>query len=251
MRDVYAALHAQDRLENIDVQHNVTLTGKSGATHQIDVYWKFELADQQYQTCVECKHYTSPVKKAHVAAFVAVLQDLRISNGIVVTSSGFQRGARLLAENHSVRLVVATPTIQKVEISGTLLSPDIRDFTLQFDEPRSKEILQRAGTDVFSYLVRGADVRLRRGDGPELDLGPLLQPHLTTDGHKQIDLYGYSIKTEYGWLPLLGATFDVEIFVHKQEMRITASDAVIAILEDVLTNTMRYIRDTGSGDKGR
>jgi len=44
IRDIYDQILHLDGVKNVEVQHNVNLPGKSGAVHQIDVYWKFQRA---------------------------------------------------------------------------------------------------------------------------------------------------------------------------------------------------------------
>jgi hypothetical protein len=63
VKDLHEALLHADGVQTIDVRHNVKIKGKSGATHQIDVYWEFKLAGVTYKTCIECKHYGTKIKK--------------------------------------------------------------------------------------------------------------------------------------------------------------------------------------------
>lgn len=63
VQELHQALLNNDGVENINVRHNVKIKGRSGATHQIDVYWEFKLAGVTYKTCIECKHYNTSVKK--------------------------------------------------------------------------------------------------------------------------------------------------------------------------------------------
>ena len=99
---IYQGMLEYDGFENLRVEHDVTITGKSVATHQIDVYWEFKAAGTTYKTCVECKNYSSAVKKLHVAAFAETLRDIGNANGIIATTSSFQRGAKLLAEQNNI-----------------------------------------------------------------------------------------------------------------------------------------------------
>ena len=41
VKSVYNRLYATEGVENQTIQHNVKFIGKSGATHQIDLYWEF------------------------------------------------------------------------------------------------------------------------------------------------------------------------------------------------------------------
>jgi len=59
VQEIYQALldgsSDKDKIESTLVQHNVVLQGKSGTSHQIDVYWEFEIAGIKYATIVEVK----------------------------------------------------------------------------------------------------------------------------------------------------------------------------------------------------
>jgi hypothetical protein len=88
----------------IGVQHNVTLQGRT-TSHQIDVYWKFELAGIVYQTVVQVKDWRRRVDQLHLLAFRTVLDDLPgRPRGIFVTRSGYQRGAKTFADSHDILL---------------------------------------------------------------------------------------------------------------------------------------------------
>lgn len=105
VREFHQSLLKAEGVEHIDVRHNVKIVGKSGASHQIDVYWKFSYAGVVYQTCIECRHYNSRVKKSHIAAFAEILRDIGPSTGIFATTIGYQSGAIALANHNNIRLL--------------------------------------------------------------------------------------------------------------------------------------------------
>ena len=47
-------------IRNIEVKHDVNIIGKS-ATHQIDVYWEFEMGGIIYRNIVQAKDWKSKV----------------------------------------------------------------------------------------------------------------------------------------------------------------------------------------------
>jgi len=98
VRDLYQALMDQSQVKNVEVQHDVKLKGKSGERHQIDVHWKFEAAGVVYPTCIECRYFTSKIKKSHVAAFSRIVADIDGARGIMVTTVGYQSGALGMAK---------------------------------------------------------------------------------------------------------------------------------------------------------
>lgn len=86
------------------VRHNVKLVGKSGCEHQIDVYWEYEKDGVMNRVALECKNYDSNVSIGKVRDFLSVLQDLENVRGIMVTSKGYQKGAKKFAEYYGISL---------------------------------------------------------------------------------------------------------------------------------------------------
>lgn len=247
VQGVYQLLVDQDAVRNVEVQHNVTLTGRSGATHQIDVFWQFQIAGQLYRTCVECKRYTSTVKKTHVAAFTTVLEDIGNANGIFVTTEGYQKGARLLAKGKNIRLIRLNPVIREVHIQMNLQVPEYKSFSLEFDVPAVKAILANLGRTSYQYSVRGGDAVLRNSQTGELSsLEKAIGPQPSVGGTYRIDLSNYSVQTELAWMPLTAATYELEYSEIKDTMVVKPETAVNAILEDVLANTQSYVHDDGT-----
>lgn len=96
----------------VDVEHDIVLTGKSGATHQIDVYWEFKIARTTYKTIIEVKDWKTKVKKEQIASFHSVLDDITGNpKGIYVSFSGFQEGAVKYAKHHGIELLTVTEEI--------------------------------------------------------------------------------------------------------------------------------------------
>jgi len=87
-----------------EVRHNVTLKGKSGVEHQIDVYAEFKAPLHTSKVIVECKSYDKPVEKDVVMKLIYEVQDLGVDKGILVTTSYFTADAALTAEGYNVDL---------------------------------------------------------------------------------------------------------------------------------------------------
>lgn len=102
-RAIFQTLVDQDQAENISVEHNKQLQGKY-LSHQCDVYWKFESAGIEYLTIVECKNWNKRLKQENLLAFRAKLEDLNNPKGVMVTRSGYQKGAVKYAKAHGILL---------------------------------------------------------------------------------------------------------------------------------------------------
>lgn len=97
--------HSRDDINTIEVQHDVTLTGRS-TTHQIDVYWEFIVGGIKYITIVQAKDWsTNAVDQGELLKFKCVLDDLpNQPRGIFVTRTGYQQGAFNYARHHGILL---------------------------------------------------------------------------------------------------------------------------------------------------
>jgi len=102
-RAIFQTLVDQDQAQNISVEHNKQLQGKY-LSHQCDVYWKFESAGMEYSTIVECKNWNQRLKQENLLAFRAKLEDLNNPKGVIVTRSGYQKGAVKYAKAHGILL---------------------------------------------------------------------------------------------------------------------------------------------------
>ena len=80
VKDILEKINVASGWENLKLQHNVVLTGKSGASHQIDIYWEFTAGIFTHK--VECKGYSSAVTKEKIASFFGVLSDLDGVQGV-------------------------------------------------------------------------------------------------------------------------------------------------------------------------
>lgn len=85
-----AELH---RTGSVTVEHNVTLTGRSGAPRQIDVLVRHKEGLYEHLIVVECKYRKSPLARHHVDAMETTIREVGASRGVIFSTNGFQRGA--------------------------------------------------------------------------------------------------------------------------------------------------------------
>ena len=104
VQEVYQAIVSADGVENIQVEHDVLVAGKSGCEHQIDIYWEFKLGGQKYKTAIECKAFNQSVSIGRIRDFYGVLIDIPGLNGIFATLVGYQSGAKKYAEHYGISL---------------------------------------------------------------------------------------------------------------------------------------------------
>jgi hypothetical protein len=148
IRDIYDQILHLDGVKNVEVQHNVNLPGKSGAAHQIDVYWKFVLAGIEYQVIIQAKDWVAAVDQGEVLKFTAVLDDLPGQpRGVMVARSGFQSGASTVARNHGIVLYVLRDVresdfaglVKKIDVGLDIYVPEFRSIEIIWDKKWIKE----------------------------------------------------------------------------------------------------------------
>jgi hypothetical protein len=118
---IFQLLNDQEEVPNIRVVHDVKLKGKS-ATHQIDVYWKFEKAGVPYETIVQAKDWSNPVDQGELFKFNCVRCDLPgPPMGVFVTRNGYQSGAREYAKAHGIILYELREVAPRSPVRITIL----------------------------------------------------------------------------------------------------------------------------------
>lgn len=131
-----AKLHEDGEVE---VLHNQTLTGQSGATRQIDVLLRHNKGPYSYLTLIECKYWKEKVKREQIDVLYASMLDLNASKGVFFTTSGFQRGAQKYAESKGITLYkVRELTDPEWGLPGKVIS-----FYLQIIQPGIRNVSPR------------------------------------------------------------------------------------------------------------
>lgn len=253
VQETYQALLDQEsHIKNIVVQHDVKLTGKSGASHQIDVYWEFKIADTIYRTCIECRNYTSNIKKSRVVEFKGILDDIGNANGIIVTRIGFQEGALTYAEHHGVRLLLINPILQRINMNVHMVVPQISNIEFSFDSSHAKSVLEAAGVDDTSILLElnalARDIYLYDANGNKTrSLATVLSQPIGKVGQIIIDLDNEYLGTLYGLIKLNSISFErQEEEIVENKITIGGEDVAKILIQDVLENTSKYLFNDGA-----
>lgn len=140
-QNIYSEILAHQSVENINVRHNVKIKGRSGVEHQIDVFWEYKYAGTVHRVLIECKHYSHAVNLLHVRNLHGLTTDIPNSKGIIVTTIGYQSGAKEYADFYEIGLkLIRKPRgedwdgcIQIVNIQMLILRNHYLDFKLEFD----------------------------------------------------------------------------------------------------------------------
>ncbi len=89
---------------SVNTEHDVNLSGEDGI-YQIDIKLTYELFGVSFLILVECKRYSTPIKRESVQILNSKLVSLGAQKGILVSSSGYQRGAIEYAKKHGIALL--------------------------------------------------------------------------------------------------------------------------------------------------
>lgn len=261
---VYQAVLAADGVENVDVQHNILMPGRSGCAHQIDVYWEFKLAGQTYRTAIECKAYNQAVSVGRVRDFYGVLVDVPGLMGVFVTLVGYQSGAEKYARHYGIGLKeLRKPNsddwegrVKDVHINIHVVMVDITEFKplvssvyLQTLKDGEKQTGQGGFRSDEPILFSSAGERSYSRD----EVRELL-PHEneTAKGlHFRLNLPGYHLRAGSIDLPIDGVDLQYDVSITTTPIVISGDDIVKAIIKDVETGELTVVRNDGGVTKPR
>ena len=91
------------------MQHDERVIGRSGALRKLDVSIRYRLGADPILIVADCKHHSKDaVDRKEVAGFAEQLEDVRASMGIMVSISGYDSGARYVADKNPIRIILKT-----------------------------------------------------------------------------------------------------------------------------------------------
>jgi len=159
VRSVYLfLLNMKD--EGVTVERNIYLVGKSGAKHQIDVFYQFKHAEYVHRVAIECKDHSRPIDKGRVQEFVAKINDIGGLSGIMISQSGFQTGAELIARHNDIVL----KTTNELPPTPYLMAERLQTVALPSEEYKGEPFWaimeHRDGKVTGSYFATNNDGRL-------------------------------------------------------------------------------------------
>lgn len=257
---IYQAILDQEGLGTITVEHDVTLTGASGATHQVDVYWEFQHAGVTYETLVSCKDWTDAVPKKEVSDLAGVLEDLRRpAVGIVVSRSGFQEGAVKYAAGSGIKLCTVSEEEGEyvVEILLNLYAPHTSGIEFILDNDWNREEARRRGIDPGTELdiqIQGLtdDIHFLDAEGDAQETLQNVMQHLVPGGHQVVPRtrmeYTFSeeryLDTPDSRMPKIkvsGVAADVEVRHTESTIRVPMGQFAAIIMNDIIEDTTQML----------
>ena len=114
----------EENLADFTIEHNVKIASSDG-TYQIDAHASFTAMGVTVKVLCECKQYKNKVKREKVQILADKLRSLGMNKGILLSTSGFQKGAIDYAKEHGIALIqVFDHSCEPVSHSGGL---DVND----------------------------------------------------------------------------------------------------------------------------
>ena len=259
VQKVFQSILDQKFVQNITVQHDVTLQGKS-TSHQIDVYWEFSDGISTYATIVQAKDYTSRVSQDKLLTFKSVIDDLPTHpKGIFVTKTGYQKGAKAYAEANDILLYELRPPtdddwkgyIRDISINLTMFTPQISNFITYID----KDWLYKNHPDTqhkinIPYFNKNDSLYNEKGDKtiPILKLvNNLIKVQSSESLSKPIEktfsepTFIYYGKYDIELVKINKISFTVSFTRHDDTIEIHGDDIVKFILKNVLKNEINNV----------
>lgn len=116
--------------KKMEFVHDAKVSAYDG-NYQIDVLITFEQLGVDFKVLVECKRYSSAIKRETVQILKDKVESIGAQKGILVSASGFQKGAIQYAKLHGIallRIIKGKMTYETRSLDKTNNIPDWLDF---------------------------------------------------------------------------------------------------------------------------
>lgn len=255
---VYQAVLSAEGVENVKVQHNIEIEGKSGCTHQIDVYWEFRIAGQTYKTAIECKAFNQNVPIGRVRDFYGVLVDVPGLIGIFATLVGYQSGAKKYGEHYGIALKeLRRPSgddwsgrVKDIHLNFHVVSVEIKGF-----QPRvSPEFLRKIGADERIELKAGFSsvdpIVFDKSSNASFSYEDLRQQlptsHEAVKGLKHFFRFAnHILRLDQMDIEIDGIDIVYDVDVESEKVEINGDALVQAIIKDVASGELTFVDKKG------
>ncbi len=94
----------EEQLKEFTIEHNRIIEAYDGV-YQIDIYATYRALGTKMRVLCECKQYKSKVKREIIQILEQKVRSLGMNEGILLSTSGFQKGAIQYAREHGIALM--------------------------------------------------------------------------------------------------------------------------------------------------
>lgn len=105
--ELFIKRHFEKLFPDARIRHDVMLPGlKSRTERQVDLLIEADVASFGITIAIDCKYFRRKVDVKHVEEFLGLLNDLKISKGVIITNKGYSKAAyeRATYETRDVEL---------------------------------------------------------------------------------------------------------------------------------------------------
>ncbi|SFP11469.1 restriction endonuclease [Pseudomonas borbori] len=263
-KEVYDEILQAEGFDTIEVKHNTNIEGKSGQKHQIDVFWEFSIAGMTHRVAVECKNYTSPVSVGKIRDFSAALDDIGNIQGIFITKTGYQAGAKKFANYKGIELKhLREPTEADLKSFGPPPSLNIRGNIyylsniipdIKFNFPWVIQNTQMKEGDPFEMAALNCDIKIVDENGLTLKTFHDLEKELPSEFKEEFGKHHiFKFTNEYlAWpnahyekLKLEHIAFQYDVLHTKTFTTFEGRWAAKAVLEDIKSGAIHLHKKEG------
>jgi len=128
---------------------------------QFDVTIRGSDPDGNYLTVIECKDSHHPIPVKEVEAFTTKSRDAGASRAVMVSASGFQKGARRVAEAHGIELLELTEVEEIPERfleAGSISALNISRIRIR--EPAGRVLVLPNSQELLELIVKSSVVNV-------------------------------------------------------------------------------------------
>jgi len=175
-RYIVGMITATSPFPTLRLERNVVLQGKA-TSNQIDVLWQFQDGTRTRLVLFECRAYASALKQSAIYAWRGVVDDVSAVHGpcegVMVTATGYQSGARAVAETYGI-LILELREPNDLDVAGRVLEVRLQITTRS---PYFEELLvegEALHVEAGSRTSWSPDLSLRYGDGTQTLLADVL-----------------------------------------------------------------------------
>lgn len=255
---VYQAVINAEGIENIKVQHNIQLLGKSGCEHQIDVYLEFRIAGQIYKTAIECKAFNKSVSIGWIRDFYGVLVDVPGLIGVFATLIGYQSGARKYAAHYGISLKELrkpvdadwTGRLKDIYLNIHVVSTEIKRFQPRVSQAYLGTLRPGERIELKDGFLNHEPIIFDRSGDVALSYEDLRQ-NLPNENKSAVGLSYFApfpnhiLRFSGTDIPIDGIDFVYNVNIETEQVIIRGDELAQAIIKDVISGELKFVDNKG------
>ena len=101
---ILKAYAEEEKLKDFTITHNKKIQ-KGDEKYQIDIYAEYTALHVKNKVIVECKHLNRSIERDEVIVLIDKVRTLGANKGILISTSGFQKGTTAKAKENGIALL--------------------------------------------------------------------------------------------------------------------------------------------------